>query len=944
MKKDSKNNIKKRKMSEIFDSLIMAVYCLIIVIILVFALFSYTTPYPKYGFSSNDYMEWTKGWQIVENGVGTDISVPYRVSDATNKIIEFQNTVPDNVFLYRAMFIKSTHQNITVYIDDSVVYSYTYNTTQSINEGFAPTIWLRVAIPGDYTGSKIRIVIETLQDDGSPTLGTVYLGNSIAIFYRLIRLDLLPVAMAAILILFGFILMVAAVFVRVRNRVQKKEKGDNGVLYVALSAFFSGLWLVSQSSARQLLFQNILFIRNMEFFSIMMIPVPAILSLDVTEEGKDHKSAVQACLLILLINLYSLISVFLGIVHFLDILWIFYCTIGIAGVWSILSFVRIYKSDRAFFRKKQITLTCYFALLITGLLEMFLLATDFQGYFLPFGMLLFFVGMLREQYTSHAIIVDERLRAEAQNQAKSEFLASMSHEIRSPLNAIMGMDEMILRESTEENIIGYASDIDVAGQNLMKIINQILDFSKLEAGKIDLSVEIYETGIMLQEVLNIIKIQAENKGLQLIVDIDSEVPSKLVGDPARIRQILVNLLNNAVKYTKRGSVIFKVYSKVSVNTEDEDIYFIVKDTGMGITADNLEKIFERFQRISENDNGRVEGTGLGLAITKQMVELMGGHIRTASVYGKGSTFEVLIPQQRADFEVIGDFEAKYGENKEKKNYHESFRTTDIEILAVDDNEINLKLVGSLLKQTGLKIDYALSGEECLNKVRFKKYDLILLDDLMPGLDGKETLIKLHEMADNRSALAPVICFTANAISGVRNEYMEYGFDDYIAKPVKGEVLETTIARWLPADRIELIRVSDEPHIGGAGTIVSDESLVDYETGLGYCMNDEATYNEVLQLFIESSVERKEKIRQDVKEKNVRGYISRVHGLKSTALTIGALQLSELCKQLEMCGKKYQNGEDLEENEKFVFENTEKMLKLFDDTIRECQEYIKKYIK
>ena len=916
---------------------LMAIYSLFVIVIIVFVILSYVTPYPNLGFASDECTEWTSGWQVVnEDGSLEDIELPYKAENSKNRIVEFRATVPNLDFTDRYIFVKSAHQNITIYLNGKEYYNYTYETSQKLNAGFAPNIWLRISLPNEYSGARIRVLVETLQDDGSPTMGTIYIGESVSVFYKIIKLNALPLVLASIIILLGILLLVYWVIYLFKDIV------TDGILYIALSAIFSGIWLISQSSARQLLFQNILLVRNMEFFSIMMIPVPAILSLDITEERKDHKSAEEACILIFIVDAICLLLVFLRIADFLEILWIIYCTIGIAGTWAIVSFYRLYRDYRDIFLAKSQNLVAYAVLLISGLLEMSMLSTNFQGYFLPFGMLIFFLGMLREQVMAQNKVFDARMRAEAQNSAKSEFLASMSHEIRSPLNAIMGMDEMILRESSEKNIIGYATDIETAGQSLLKIINQILDFSKIEAGRVKIASEEYNLGKVLQEVISLTRVQAENKGLKLKVEIDEETPSMLIGDSGRIRQMLVNILNNAVKYTEHGSVTLNVYAQRAMDSDTKDIHFRVTDTGKGISAENIEKIFDRFQRITGNDSGKVEGTGLGLAITKQMVELMNGHIDVQSIVGKGSSFEMVIPQRLADFEVIGNFEKKYAEISKNEEYHESFTAPDAVILAVDDNEINLRLVESFLKKTKVQLDTVLSGQECIDKVREKKYDLILLDDLMPGMDGRETLDYLRMMEKEHIENTSVICFTANAIAGSREEYMNLGFDDYIAKPVSGNMLEKTVARWLPEEKVTKVIVENNSINTGQNILVSsEERLVDYSIGLDYCMNDEATYGEVLKLFVDSAKERREKIMEDYVNKNMKGYVVRTHGLKSTALTIGAISLSDLCKELEYAGKRYQSGEEPQDNLKFIQDNNDRMLDLFDKTVVECQEFIKK---
>ena len=297
---------------------LMAIYSVFVIVIIVFVIFSYITPYPNLGFASDECTEWTTGWQVVnEDGSVEDIELPYKAENSKDRIVEFVSTVPNLEFTDRYIFVKSAHQNISIYLNGKEYYNYTYETTQKLNVGFAPNIWLRISLPNEYSGARIRVLVETLQDDGSPTMGTIYIGESVSVFYKIIKLNALPLVLASIIIIFGILLFAYWI----ANLFRENNNISEGILYIALSAIFSGIWLISQSSARQLLFQNILMVRNLEFFSVMMIPVPAILSLDITEERKDHKAAEEACMLIFIVDAICLLLVFLGIADFLQILW-----------------------------------------------------------------------------------------------------------------------------------------------------------------------------------------------------------------------------------------------------------------------------------------------------------------------------------------------------------------------------------------------------------------------------------------------------------------------------------------------------------------------------------------------------------------------------------------------------------------------------------------------
>lgn len=395
---------------------------------------------------------------------------------------------------------------------------------------------------------------------------------------------------------------------------------------------------------------------------------------------------------------------------------------------------------------------------------------------------------------------EAKQRAEVANQAKSTFLANISHEIRTPINAVMGMNEMILRESNEADILEYARNIHSASTGLLALINDILDISKIESGKMELVQGEYSLFGLLRDCYNMIGVQMKGKQLKFTVENESLIPDRLYGDEVRIRQIIFNLLTNAYKYTSEGQVTLRVKHKM-INKLELRLVISVEDTGIGVSEENQKRLFDSFERIDEERNHNIEGTGLGLSITKNLVELMEGDIGVISTPGKGSLFYVEIPQRVILSEPMGNFYERYSEIMETKRYREKWQAKDARILVVDDVETNLIVVKNLLKNTGLQIDIARSGEECLEMAAKNVYHLILLDHMMPGMDGIETLHKLREQ-DGPNARTAVVASTANAITGAAKEYLEEGFDDYISKPATGKALEEMVLKYLPEELVE----------------------------------------------------------------------------------------------------------------------------------------------
>ena len=395
-------------------------------------------------------------------------------------------------------------------------------------------------------------------------------------------------------------------------------------------------------------------------------------------------------------------------------------------------------------------------------------------------------------------LAQEKQRADKANEAKGAFLANMSHEIRTPINAVMGMNEMILRECEDETILEYAGNIQDASRTLLVLINDILDFSKIESGMLEVVEEAYSLKAFLGTLKAECSMRAEDKGLDLIFDVPQDTPNILLGDEVRVRQVLLNILTNAIKYTMKGSVTLKVaYRKIK--EREIEITFAVKDTGIGIKEENIGRLFGKFDRIDEEQVHAIEGTGLGLSIVDKLVKLMNGTLAVESVFGEGSTFTVCLCQQVIGEETVGCLSEKKREGRRKDI--PVFIAPKARILVVDDNKVNLTVIKALLRKTKVQVTCVETGKECLEYAAKESYDVILLDHMMPVMDGIETLEALKKMPDNQCKDAAVIALTANAMAGVREMYLDKGFNDYLAKPIEGTVLEQLIMRYLPEEYV-----------------------------------------------------------------------------------------------------------------------------------------------
>lgn len=538
--------------------------------------------------------------------------------------------------------------------------------------------------------------------------------------------------------------------------------------------------------------------------------------------------------------------------------------------------------------------------------------------------------------------------ADEANKAKSNFLANMSHEIRSPINAILGMDEMIIRESSEDDIVGYASDIKTSSQTLLSIVNDILDFSKVEEGKMEIIPTEYEVGDMISNLISMVSERIVNKGLRFKVIVDERIPRVLYGDEIRIKQCILNLLTNAVKYTKEGEVEFRVvYDDIS----DDEIALkvMVRDTGIGMKEEDMDKLLSPFTRIEERRNRNIEGTGLGMTITAKLLQLMGSRLEVDSVYGKGSTFSFMINQRVVSSEPIGDFYAKSLADKNSvPKYQESFHAPDGRILVIDDTEINLAVITNLLKKTKLTIDTAPSAKQGIELLEKNHYDVVLIDHMMPEMDGIQAL---HYMRDND--LVPnskCVVLTANAVSGVREMYMSEGFDDYLSKPVNPEVLEQRLVEWLPKDKvivdIEDEEVQDEAQDEAKRDKILGISEIDEEKGIAYCGSKDA-YLSVINIFHETAEDKANEIRKNYEENDWENFTINVHALKSSARVIGAKELSEKAKKMEEAGKRHDIDEinrdidSLLEDYRSLNDKLKVLDKKDDDSLMEFTESMKK---
>ncbi len=497
--------------------------------------------------------------------------------------------------------------------------------------------------------------------------------------------------------------------------------------------------------------------------------------------------------------------------------------------------------------------------------------------------------------------------AETAANSKSAFLANISHEIRTPLNAILGMNELVLRESRQPHIKEYAMYIKNSGKSLLTIISDILDLSKIESGKVYLVNENYSLSSLVEDVERSIQKRIMEKGLELKIYVEPELHENLKGDEVRIKQIIMNLLTNAVKYTEKGEV--RLYITGTVVDNKQDLTIEVSDTGIGMRSEDMDKLFTNFERLDLKRNRSVEGTGLGLPITKNLLVAMGGDITVSSVYGEGSTFTATVGQEIVNEEQIGDYRKKYKEKLHHEVcYHESFHAEDARILVVDDNEVNLKIVVGLAKNTKLQIDTALSAAEGLKLIRQHSYQLLLIDHMMPEMDGIEMLQHVKTMDGGIYKDIPAVAITANALSGAKQTYLDAGFCGYLSKPIDPERFEQIIKDNLPQEYVTECgdgngdTATEGQETDGTSDPKQEEEWsipgIDIAKALSYIGGSRELYISLLQTYLDGSEERIRKLEECKNKEDIFNYDITIHGLKGISASIGADSMAIAAAGLE----------------------------------------------
>lgn len=897
--------------------------------------------------SKGDIYEFNEGWVLTgEDGEAIHIEkLPYLGHSERDEVVIFENTIPEEYF-GKTMAFLSADKEMKVWMDGELVYE--FGVADERLFGHTPgSVYNFIDIPSDLQQGTIRMEMKSSYKEYAARVTAISVGDRDVLILNLLQDNLPQILINILIIICGIVFF----FLFLIELASKQDTG--GMQFLSGYCIVAALYYFIETKVLQIFYGNQTFYSVMVFLCVMLIPFFIALYYANGILGVYKK---RFKVLLTLTSANIIIQLILQLTNLVDFMDMSYFSHGLIAL-TVLIVAKSYLDIRKENKDKSI-LIGMLGLLFMGIggtidiIRMYVVAVGDMGKFSRLGTACFSLIMLYQHFSAlikgYSKNVEENARliknemeyvakkneqleaanreaeearqeAIAANAAKDKFLAHMSHEIRTPINAVLGMDTMILRESKEMHVKEYALDIQNAGQSLLSLINDILDFSKIESGKLEIISVEYDFSSLIHDISNMVKAKVESKKLELNIRVDETLPSKLLGDDVRLRQVLVNLLNNAVKYTMEGNITLKADGRVEGRNVILD--FSVEDTGIGIKEEDMPKLFAEFQRIEEKRNRSIEGTGLGLSITTQLLGLMGSKLNVESEYGKGTKFFFTIKQQIVDSTPIGNLEKRIMEQSREYSYTAAFVAPNAKVLVVDDNLVNLKVFVNLLKPTRMSIDVVDRGQACLEMIAEKHYDLIFLDHMMPGMNGIETLHRMKELEGNKCEGSPVIALTANAITGAKEMYLAEGFDAFLSKPINPEKLEQMIIKLLPRELLEFDidaeteyeeAYEDQAYEGADIVGAAREAElpmidgIDWNYGLMHLVTQEMLISTVNDFYkiLEAEADALDEFYGNIDSDKdaINSYRIKVHSMKSSANLIGATVIGGMAKLLEAAAK------------------------------------------
>lgn len=879
----------------------------------------------------NECREFVAEWQrIMDNGERIPIEFPGKVPAEHNEVVTIVTTIPADVMEGETICFNQVWQDVVIYVDGEIRIDYNTDDSRIFGTNSAQRN-LFLGLRGGDAGKELKMCFSS-DSKYAGDMRTAYIGDRLSIWMFLVHESGVQTTIAMFMAFMSLFCIIISLVLRV---VYKKTLP---ISYLAWTILLCALWVLSEIDIRQLFIPNLSTFTNLTYWCLMLIPIPLVLYMNEIQDNRHLKLyAVPLGYTSLMLLVGTVVQV-LDIAQFVDQLMFVHVGIAFAIITVMVSIA--YDVMKGQVKDYFPVAIGAYGLLFTAVLEIVLyyIGTGLTlGTVLLIGLMFLLIMAIIKTGQDMFQSEQKKQQAVAARAAQAKFLANMSHEIRTPINAVVGMNEMILRESDISTIHEYALNIQSASSMLLGLVNDILDFSKIEFGQLELVEDRYNISNLINTEILLLKARANDKAIATRLDIDRNIPAGLYGDELRIKQIVTNVLSNAVKYTQEGSVSFKA-SFDWIDEEHIMLCFRVADTGVGIREEDLSKLFDSFKRLEQNKNKNIEGTGLGLNIARQLVELMQGSIEVESIYGKGSVFTIKIPQQVTDKTPMGDQDVAAQEEQKSVPESRRFTAPEAKILAVDDNNMNLAVVKGLLKRTQVQLDLASGGKECITLAEKKKYDIIFMDHMMPDMDGIETLQTLRNDPTNPNHKAVVIALTANAVAGCKEMYLEYGFDEYISKPIQIDRLESLMLQFLPKDLIIAQELSESN--AGVSTESSDDAdrdvsttdsdlellVINKQSGLSYAMDSEELYLEILQAFCEQVEDYIPQLEECYRTKNWPAYAVLTHAIKGNARNIGADAFSEFSKKQEYAAKA-QDEDKILADYKCYMENLHKLKEL-----------------
>lgn len=869
--------------------------------------------------------QFNTGWsRVFKDGSQRAISVPTDCNAKRGERVTFTTQLPKRIEEKTWLCFRSSQQDMGIYVGSELRQSYSTKDIRLFGKN-SISAFVFVEIGSEDAGKPILVVTES--DSGySGVMNEVFIGDKSAIWQQFIREYGASAIVSILVMILGIITIIFSVVLRVffKKRVT--------IEYLAWGVVIVSLWLLSESRLRQLVLPNMSVVASMSFLMIMLMPFPFSLYINNVQNGRYQKWYVAVCAAA---TVNFLICTTLQMTNTKDFLDTMIYMIVVIVMMILVAAVTIFQDYKKGYIKEYGAVAVGLLGLILAAIGEILSALNWV-YRMPGVVIctgLIFLLVMAAIKTGQDIMGIEREKQKAvfEKVSQTRFLTHMSHEIRTPLNVVIGMNTMILNENRDKQVQEYAEKIDSASKLLLNLISDVLDFSKVEQGSMELEKNSYYLASLINDEALSLKSKAEEKGLEVRIQIDEKLPSVLQGDVVRIKQCLNHLIQNAVNYTQEGHITLSAQGSYS---DSKEFYLVlsVADTGEGIRKEDMAKLFNSFTKLDENKNQFVAGTGLGLSLIKTLITKMGGTIKVNSVFGKGSMFTIRIPQIVVDKEPIGNIECAYEkaemESLQKRQY---LYAPEAEILVVDDNDMNLAVIRGLLKQSEMRLDMALSGKECLELTRKKKYDLIFMDHMMPVMDGVETLHMLKKETENPNVDTTVIMLTANAITGMKEQYIEEGFEDYISKPVELEKLEKMLHKYLPEEKTSWKEEERKEQSEEKQEEEQTGSKIDKSIGLNYCGGSEEMYKEIVRAYHQQGQKYIAAIPELCEKGEWKDYAVIAHAIKSTSLTIGARELSEEAKIQEQAAKEdktdicAQGWEAFFENYKQILQEAEAFL-------------------